>query len=54
MKYTSLNVRPETASRVKEQGKYGESMDQIINKILDHWTTCDPILKDLNSPYSPQ
>ncbi len=38
MKYTSLNVRPETASRVKKEGSYGESMDQIINKILDYYS----------------
>ena len=37
MKYTSLNVRPETAERVKKCGTYGESMDQIINKILDSY-----------------
>ena len=42
MKYTSLNVRPETAARVKALGTYGESMDQIINKIIDSYTHVTP------------
>lgn len=38
MKYTSLNVRPVTAERIKKEGKYGETMDTIVNRLLDHWS----------------
>ena len=33
----SLKVREETHSRLSKHGKYGESMDEIITKILDYY-----------------
>ncbi len=33
----SLKVSDETHARLTKHGKYGESMDEIISKILDYY-----------------
>ena len=33
--YTSLRLKKKTLKRLAKEGNYGESMDEIINKILD-------------------
>ena len=36
-KYTSLNVRAETAQRLKSHMKYGQSVDRMLNLLLDNY-----------------
>ena len=33
--YTTLSIRKETKKRLKRYGSFGESWDQLINRILD-------------------
>ena len=33
--YTTLSIRKETKERLKSYGSFGESWDQLINRILD-------------------
>jgi len=33
--YTTLSIRKETKERLRKYGSFGESWDQLINKILD-------------------
>lgn len=33
--YTSLRLKNSTLKRLKKHGEYGDTMDSIVNKVLD-------------------
>jgi len=40
--YTTISIRKETKKRLRKYGSFGETWDQLINKILDEineWRT---------------
>jgi len=39
VEYKSINVKPETHTRLRQAGISGESMDTIINRLLDYKDT---------------